>query len=49
MHRNPVKRALVEVPEQSRWSSYRFYLLDEAGPAKVNAGKGEISFRNCVA
>jgi hypothetical protein len=49
MHRNPVKRGLVEVPEQWRWSSYRFYLLDEAGPVRVNAGWGEISFRNGVA
>jgi hypothetical protein len=35
MHRNPVKRRLVELPEQWRWSSYRFYLLDEAGPVRV--------------
>ena len=31
MHRNPVKRGLVALPELWRWSSYRFYLLDEAG------------------
>jgi REP element-mobilizing transposase RayT len=31
MHRNPVKRGLVERPEQWRWSSYRFYLLEESG------------------
>jgi REP-associated tyrosine transposase len=30
MHRNPVKRGLVGTPEEWRWSSYRFYLLDEA-------------------
>ena len=45
MHRNPVKRGLVISPEQWRWSSYRFYLLDEAGPVGVNEGWAEISFR----
>jgi REP element-mobilizing transposase RayT len=45
MHRNPVKRDLVISPEQWRWSSYRFYLLDEAGPVRVNEGWTEISFR----
>jgi REP element-mobilizing transposase RayT len=49
MHRNPVKRGLVESPEQWRWSSYRFYRLDEAGPVRVNAGWTEISFRDRVA
>jgi len=45
MHRNPVKRGLVISPEQWGWSSYRFYLLDEAGPIRVNEGWTEISFR----
>jgi REP-associated tyrosine transposase len=49
MHRNPVKRGLVGVPEQWRWSSYRFYLLEETGPVKVNEGWGKISFRDRVA
>ena len=49
MHRNPVKRGLVESPEQWRWSSYRHYLLGEIGPVKVNVGWGEISFRDRVA
>ena len=49
MHRNPVKRGLVQSPEQWRWSSYRYYLLDEAGPVQVNVGWGKISFRNRVA
>src|SRR5215467_1330420 len=44
MHRNPVKRGLVQSPEQWRWSSYRHYRLDEPGPVSVNAGWGEISF-----
>jgi REP element-mobilizing transposase RayT len=45
MHRNPVKRGLVNSPEQWRWSSYRFYLLGEGGPVRVNEGWDEISFR----
>jgi hypothetical protein len=49
MHRNPVKRRLVELPEQWRWSSYRFYLLDEAGPVRVKEGWGKISFRHRAA
>src|SRR6202142_3840414 len=31
MHRNPVKRGLVESPELWRWSSYRAYALGEGG------------------
>jgi hypothetical protein len=49
MHRNPVKRGLGESPEQWRWSSYRFYLLQEAGPVRVNEGWTEISFRDRAA
>ena len=45
MHGNPVKRGLVAEPENWRWSSCRFYLLDEPGPVKVNQGWGKISFR----
>jgi putative transposase len=44
IHRNPVQRGLVEAPEQWRWSSYRFYLLDEQGTVRVNQGWGKISF-----
>jgi putative transposase len=29
IHRNPVKRGLVEKPEDWTWSSYRHYALDE--------------------
>jgi REP element-mobilizing transposase RayT len=36
MHRNPVKRRLVESPEQWPWSSFRFYLYGEAGPVRIN-------------
>jgi len=49
MHRNPVKRGLVDAPEQWRWSSYRHYCLDEAGPVQVNVGWGKISFDSRVA
>jgi hypothetical protein len=49
MHRNPVKRELVSSPEQWRWSGYRFYSLDEAGPVLVNQGWGEICFRASAA
>ena len=36
MHRNPVKRGLVEAPEQRRWSSFRAYAYQETGPIRVN-------------
>jgi putative transposase len=36
MHRNPVKRGLVESPELWRWSSFRAYFLSEAGRVRVN-------------
>ena len=49
IHRNPAKRGLVESPEQWRWSSYRYYLLEEAGPVRVNQGWTEISFRDRAA
>jgi putative transposase len=49
MHRNPVKRGLANTPEQWRWSSYRFYLLQEGGPVKVNEGWTKISFRDRAA
>jgi putative transposase len=45
MHRNPVERGFVAEPEDWRWSSCRFYLLDEAGSVRVNEGWGKISFR----
>jgi REP-associated tyrosine transposase len=37
MHRNPVKRGLVESPEMWRWSSYRSYAFREPGLVQVNA------------
>jgi putative transposase len=36
IHQNPVKRGLVDKPEQWRWSSARHYLLGESGPVLVN-------------
>jgi putative transposase len=36
MHRNPVKRGLVESPEMWRWSSYRSYAYAEPGSVRVN-------------
>jgi putative transposase len=36
IHRNPVKRGLVESPELWPWSSFRAYFLGEAGAVKVN-------------
>ena len=37
MHRNPVQRGLVSLPELWRWSSFRAYFFGETGPVKVNA------------
>jgi hypothetical protein len=49
MHRNPVKRGLVEAPEEWRWSSYRHYFVGRAGSMQVNARWGKISFSGLVA
>jgi putative transposase len=35
MHRNPVKRGLVENPKQWKWSSFRAYRYGETGPVRV--------------
>jgi putative transposase len=35
MHRNPVKRGLVDCPEQWPWSSFRSYLFGETGRVRV--------------
>jgi len=35
MHRNPVTRGLVESPEDWKWSSFRWYLRQEAGLVQV--------------
>jgi putative transposase len=36
VHRNPVTRDLVDKPEDWRWSSFRQYAFNEAGPVEVN-------------
>src|SRR4029077_5706515 len=37
IHRNPVKRGLVDCPEQWEWSSFRSYLFGEPGPVRVKS------------
>ena len=37
MHRNPVKRRLVNRPEDWKWSSYRFYVNGENDPVTIRA------------
>ena len=36
IHWNPVKRGLVDRPEDWPWSSYRFYQTGETGPVAVD-------------
>ena len=36
IHRNPVKRGLVEAPDQWPWSSFRAYAYGEKGIVRVN-------------
>lgn len=36
MHRNPVKRGLVESPEQWEWSSFRDYFYGQTGIVRIN-------------
>ncbi len=47
MHRNPVKRGLVDKPEQWEWSSFRSYLYQETGLVRVKFQEWptEIKFR----
>jgi putative transposase len=45
MHRNPVKRGLVEQPEQWRWSSFRAYYYGEHGPVRVNFQEWPITIK----
>ena len=37
MHRNPVKRGLVEQPEDWPWSSFRHYLTGEEGAVEIES------------
>ena len=45
MHRNPVKRGLVERPEQWRWSSYRAYFYGEEGLVRVNVQEWPVKLK----
>ena len=36
MHHNPVKRGLVDKPEQWEWSSFRDYAEGRKGAVKLN-------------
>ncbi len=46
IHRNPVKRGLVEKPEQWKWSSFRAYLYGETGPVRVNFQKWALEIKS---
>ena len=37
IHRNPVKRRLVERPEDWRWSSFRHYASGEIGVVEIES------------
>jgi putative transposase len=37
MHRNPVKRGLVEKPEDSHWSCFRHYAAGEIGTVEIES------------
>jgi len=37
MHRNPVKRGLVQKPEQWPWSSFRHYATREVGAVEIES------------
>ena len=37
IHRNPMKRGLVEKPEDWKWSSFRHYAMAEFGPVEIES------------
>jgi hypothetical protein len=45
MHRNPVKRGLVDRPEQWEWSSFRSYLFGETGPVRVRSQEWPLEIK----
>jgi putative transposase len=49
MHRNPVKRGLVEQPDQWKWSSFRAYLYGERGTVRVNFQEWGLEIKSCAA
>jgi hypothetical protein len=38
LHRNPVRRGLVEKPEDWRWSSCRYYATGQEGTVEIESG-----------
>jgi putative transposase len=46
MHRNPVKRGLVERPEHWAWSSFGAYAYGERGRVRVNFQEWELKIRS---
>ena len=46
LHRNPVKRGLVEQPEQWKWSSFRWYFYGEPGQVRVNVQEWPPEIKN---
>ena len=46
MHRNPVKRGLVDQAEQWVWSSYRSYAFGEPGTVRVNTQEWPLTIRS---
>lgn len=50
MHQNPVKRGLVEKPEQWLWSSYRSHAFGEPGAVRINQwGEAKIKIPKSAA
>jgi putative transposase len=45
IHRNPVKRGLVDSPEEWAWSSFRAYAYREKGPVRVNFQEWELKIK----
>jgi putative transposase len=45
MHRNPVKRGLVELPEQWKWSSFRAHRYGETRPLRVKFQEWALEIR----
>jgi len=46
MHRNPVKRRLVEQPDQWKWSSFRAYSYGERGTLRVNFQEWAVEIKS---
>ena len=45
MHRNPVKRKLVEQPDEWKWSSFRAYFYGERGQVRVNGQERPVQIK----